>query len=228
VRLKQRPGRHRRADALALAALAAVQLAAAPAWSKSPKDAARGGTLAVVNLRRDGSGHELTERAARQLRRFVGGWARQPGISALLGGRPNPGALPVGITGQDLVKLVDRVRAGRRPAVNDLAELGKLLGVDYLLLLAVKDKPASFTARLFSTHGRSFAPQELRGRADQLQLLRPYVQDQTRPPPERKGLLAGKSWWIWAIAAGLAAVTIGLAVSASDDSAGDLRIRVSR
>lgn len=216
-----------RAGALLLAALAATQLVAAPVWAKTSRPATAG-SLAVVNLRKDGSGHELAQRAAEQLQSYVGGWARQPGISALLAGRPNPGALPVGVTGRDLVKLVDRARTGRRPAVNDLAELGKLLGVDYLLLLSSRSKPASYTARLFSTHRRSYAPQELRGRADQLRLLRPYVQDQTRPPPERKGLLAGKSWSIWAIAAGLAAVTIGLAVSASDDSAGDLKIRVTR
>jgi hypothetical protein len=98
--------------------------------------------------------------------------------------------------------------------------------VDYLLL--VRGRSSGFRAHLFSVRRQAFAPQGFTGSEEQIDRLTRYVLDQTgamQPPPKR---LLGKRWWIWAIAAGLAAVTIGLAVSASDDTKGDLRIQVRR
>lgn len=197
---------------------------AAMGEEKTDRSGSRG-SLALVNTAKSG-GHELALRAGQALRDHVGGWARQPGINAFLAGRPNPGPLPVGDTGKDLVRLVERVRSSPRTSSKDLSALGKLLGVDYLLLLRAQS--SGFRAHLFSVRRQAFAPQGFTGTKEQIDRLTTYVLDQTgekQPAPKR---LLGKRWWIWAIAAGLAAVTIGLAVSASDDTKGDLRIQVKR
>ncbi len=181
------------------------------------------GNLAVFNL--DARGWEVAERVTRELDPLVGGWARQPGIAAYLTGRPNPGALPVGDTGKDLVRLGDRVRGPGQPSTRDLAALGRILGVDYLLLLKVK--PKQLSARLFSVRRGSYAPQGFEGKPADSLVLRQYVEAQTRKPAGKKKTSKTK-WIIWGVAAALAAVTIGLAVAASEDTSGDLRIKVHR
>lgn len=183
------------------------------------------GTLAVVNL--SAGGWEVAQRSAREMGQLVGGWARQPGIGAYLAGRPNPGALPVGDTGKDLARLVQRIRSGARPAGSDLAALGRLLGVDYLLLLKVR--PTRLSGRLFSVHRRSYAPQGYEGKPADSATLVSYVRQQTGAAGAGKKKTTSKAKWvIWAVAAALAAVTIGLAVASQDDTEGDLRIRVRR
>ena len=181
------------------------------------------GNLAVVNL--DSRGWEVAEQGAKKMDHLVGGWARQPGIAAYLSGRPNPGALPVGDTGKDMVRLGDRIRGPGRPAVRDLSALGRLLGVDYLLLLKVK--PQHLSARLFSVRRGTYAPQGFEGKPTDSGTLLDYVKAQTRKPEPKKKISKTK-WIIWGVAAALAAVTIGLAVAASEETSGDLRIRVSR
>lgn len=181
------------------------------------------GNLAVFNL--DNNGWEVAERVTRELDPLVGGWARQPGIAAYLTGRPNPGALPVGDTGKDLVRLGDRVRGPGQPSTRDLSALGRILGVDYLLLLKVK--PKLLSARLFSVRRGSYAPQGFEGKPADSATLRQYVEAQTRKPAAKKKISRTK-WIIWGVAAALAAVTIGLAVAASEDTSGDLRIKVHR
>jgi hypothetical protein len=58
--------------------------------------------------------------------------------------------------------------------------------------------------------------------------LRDYVLGQTRPAA-RKPAAKRTRWWIWIAAAGVAALTLGLALSAGgDDTSGDLRVRVGR
>jgi hypothetical protein len=181
------------------------------------------GRLALVNTGKDG--HEVVERAAEVLSDLVGGWAREPGIGALLAGRPNPGALPVGETGRDLVRLVERVRTERLASRKDLSALGKLLGVDYLLLIRARGD--GFVARLFSTHRRSHAPRRFEGKAGELSKLRLYVKEEAGRPKRLLDGISGR-WWVWIIAGGVAALTVGLALAGGDDTKGDLRIRVSR
>ena len=181
------------------------------------------GNLAVVNL--DSRGWEVAEQVTRKMDHLVGGWARQPGIASYLAGRPNPGALPVGDTGRDLVRLGDRLRASGRPATGDLSALGRLLGVDYLLLLKVK--PQHLSARLFSVHRGTYAPQGFEGKPADSGTLLEYVKTQTQKPAPKKKISKAK-WIIWGVAAALAAVTIGLALAASEETSGDLRIRVTR
>ena len=181
------------------------------------------GNLAVVNL--DTRGWEVAEQVTKKMDHLVGGWARQPGIAAYLAGRPNPGALPVGDTGKDLARLGDRLRAPGRPRSGDLSALGRLLGVDYLLLLKVK--PEQLSARLFSVRRGSYAPQGFEGKPADSQTLLEYVKAQTgKPAPKKK--ISRTKWIIWGVAAALAAVTIGLALAAAEETSGDLRIRVSR
>jgi len=181
-----------------------------------------GGSLAVVNL--EATGHEVVERAVRELGALVGGWSQQPGVGALLTGRPGPGSLPAGQTGKDLLRLVVRLRSDRTATGTDIAALGRLLGVDYLLLIRVRE--STIAAQLYSVHRGRYAPNAFAGKVTEVARLRDYVREQTaqRAPAKR----ASTRWWIWAIAAGLAALTIGLAVSGRDDSVGDLRVRVSR
>ena len=183
------------------------------------------GNLAVVNL--ELRGWEVARRVTRQMEHLVGGWARDPGIAKYLAGRPNPGVLPVGDTGKDLSRLVDRVRSGGRPSTADLGSLGRLLGVDYLLLLKVKAETLS--ARLFSVRGGTYAPQGFEAKQADGKSLLAYVEAQThKKKVAKKKKISTTKWIIWGVAAALAAVTIGLALSSTDDTSGDLRIRVHR
>ena len=206
-----------------LAPLLGLVVALQPALAR-PADTSPRGTLAVVNA---GKGrHEVVERVARALGPHLGGWTRQPGVDAFLAGRPSPGALPVGKTGEDLVRLVEKLREDRSPSRTELTELGRLLGVDYLLLVRVGAR--SLVARLYSVHRQADAPEGFEGRVGDEARLRDYVLAQTRGPSRPAGRRWSR-WWIWAAAAGLAALTIGLAVSSGgDDAKGDLRIRVTR
>jgi len=184
----------------------------------------RKGTLALVNIGSSG-GWESVRQASEAFGAMIGGWARQPGIAAYLWWRPSPGALPVGDTGRDLVRLVEQVRSSSTPSTSDLGELGRLLGVDYLLLLKVKTRTVS--ARLFSVLRQQYAPRGFEAPAANLDQIKAYVMDQTRHKQEKSKLVT--RWWIWAIAAGVAALTLGLALGTqSDDGSGDLRIRVNK
>lgn len=196
----------------------AVLLVAQPAL-------ARTGTLAVVNA--DQARHEVVQQVTRSLERYLGGWARQPGVDAFLAGRNNPGALPAGQTGEDLVRLVEQVRSRRIPGRAEMTGLGRLLGVDYLLLVRVE--ATSLTGRLYSVRRQRYAPVDpFVGQADRPAPLRDYVLRQTRAAGKKTAAKRTR-WWLWIAAAGLAALTIGLAVSAGgDETSGDLRIRVSR
>lgn len=205
-----------------LAPLLGLMIALQPALARPPDKSPRG-TLAVVNA---GKGrHEVVERVARALGPHLGGWTRQPGVDAFLAGRPSPGALPVGKTGEDLVRLVEKLREDRSPSRSELTELGRLLGVDYLLLVRVGAR--TLVARLYSVHRQAYAPESFEGPVGEEGRLRDHVISQSRGPSRPVGRWS--RWWIWAAAAGLAALTIGLAVSSGgDDARGDLRIRVTR
>jgi len=180
------------------------------------------GTLAVINA--GSTRYETVEQAARTLTTYLGGWATQPGISAYLYGRPNPGALPVGQTGEELVRLVERVRTERSASRGDLSALSRLLGVDYLLLLRVGGR--TFQARLFSVRRGSYGPGTFEAEIDKQQSLKQYVVEQTRA--RGKLIIERPRWWMWVAAAGLAALTLTLVLTTGDDSSGDLRIRVTR
>ncbi len=184
----------------------------------------RPGALALVNLGR--AGWERAVEAQGHLKPLIGAWARDPGIAAYLAGRPNPGALPGGETGQELVRRVDSLRAAQRPAEEDLSALGRLLGVDYLLLLQVRARTVS--ARLYSVPRGRYAPRGFEADTGQLATVAAYVRDQAQggAPAPRK---SPTRWWIWAIAAGVGALTLGLALGLQgDDPSGELRIRASR
>jgi len=204
-----------------LSAVSFALLAAAwPAASQGKQ-----GTLALVNTTSGGGGFEVAERAAEALKSYVGGWARQPPIAAYLAGRPNPGPLPAGDVGRELTSLVERLRL-RQAQGRDLSDLGRLLGVDYLLLLHLK--PSGYAARLFSIHRQAYSPQGLEAKGHDMGLLREYLREQTRIPKEAPKKRSWARYWIWGAAAVLGAVTLGLALSAKDDTKGDLRIRVTR
>jgi len=185
------------------------------------------GTLAVVNAGR--SGWEVAQRAAEQLNRHAGGWARHAPVAAVLAGKPHAGGLPRGHVGRELAAALQRVRQGRRLSPADLFELGRLLAVDYLVVLRVHERTLS--ARLFSVHRRGFSPQGFEARDHSVTQLSGYVRAQVRDassaaPPKRQSWL--RRWWFWATAAGVAALTIGLAATSGDERSGDLRIRVVR
>lgn len=184
---------------------------------------AREGTLAVVNLSA-GTGHETVARAAEAVSDSLGGLARQPSVAALLAGRPNPGPLPAGDAGKEIAVLVDRVRS-RQASSGELASLGRLLGVDYLLLVAVRG--SGYTARLFSVHRGAYSPDTLDAPTGDISQLRFELRQQTRPvkPTTRSWL---KRWWVVGLVAAVGGVTLGLALANRDQSSGDLRIRVSR
>ncbi len=181
------------------------------------------GRLAVVNMKTDGA--ELVSRAAEALGPHVGGWASQPSIAAFLAGEQNPGALPSGDVGQELTSLVAGLRAGKSSA-RELTALGRLLGVDYLLLLRVK--PSRYSAKLYSVGTQSYAPRSFDSATHDLRLLKSYVKEQAgqKKRPAKKSAIS--RWWMLAAAAGLAGITIGLALSSGDDHSGDLTITVRR
>lgn len=185
------------------------------------------GTLAVVNAGR--SGWAVAQRAAEQLSRHAGGWARHAPVAAVLAGKPHAGGLPRGHVGRELAEALRRVRQAARLSPTNLFELGRLLAVDYLVVLRVHKQALS--ARLFSVHRRGFSPQGFEGRDHSVAQLSGYVRAQVRDatagaPPKRRSWL--RRWWFWTAAAGVAALTIGLAATSDDDRSGDLRIRVVR
>lgn len=185
----------------------------------------RKGSLAVVNLK-EASHTEAALEAQKTLAAFEGGWAREPGLSRFLAGL-KPESLPAGDTGEELVRLVGRIRAGGQPVLEDLGRLGQLLAVDYLVLVKVKDdKGETVSARLFSVAKGQYAPQGFEAERAKLDGLRDYVLHQT-------GLGDGDGkkktrWWIWAIAGALAVAGLVLALTLKDDSTGDLTVRVTR
>lgn len=216
------PGLIMRVVVVLLATVLVVQpaLVHARAGEKKPV-----GKLAVVNAGH--RHHETVERAVRAVARHVGGWAGQPGISDFLAGRPNPGALPVGQTGKDLVRLVERVRTERVASRRDLTDLGRLLGVDYLLLMRVGRR--AFVARLYSVRRAQYSPHALEAKNAQVSRLEAWVLEESGAGQAQKPRSGTRfRWWIWAVAGGLAALTLGLALGTGSDTEGDLRIRVSR
>ena len=126
----------------------------------------------------------------------------------------------------DLGLLLQRIRSGGRAAGADLWKLGRLLGVDYLLLLKVRR--SGMRAHLYSVTRQRYSPDELVSGDQRVERLAGYIAAQVRSKPKKKPPAWRRRWWVWLIAAGLGAVTIGLALSASDDTKGALRIRVSR
>lgn len=190
---------------------------------------ARRGTLALINLGKE-EGVEATREAHEALKQHVGGWARQPGIADFMAGAPlKPDALPKGAAGEDLERLVLAVReATGAPDNGDLGNLGQLLGVDYLLLVKVKGERLS--ARLFSVPGRSFGPRGFEDKVGATARLKAYVLDQSgqKAEAEKEKGLFGKRWWIWAVAGAVAVTGVVLIFTLPDDTAGDLKIRVTR
>ena len=208
---------------------AAKPRAKAPARAKRKKrDRSRlRGTLAVVNLGRPGAaGWEVAARAQEHLSGLGADWSRQPGVAGHLIGRPNPGVLPSGESGRDLGLLLQRVRAGGSASGADLWKLGRLLGVDYLLLMKIGRR--GMRARLYSVARQHYSPDELVSGDQRVERLSGYVAAQVRAKPKKKLPIWRRRWWVWLIAAGLGAVTIGLALSSGDDTKGKLKIRVSR
>jgi len=208
--------------------LGLVCLMLLPVWRARAGDdpgKQRTGTLAVVNAGNGGS--ETVARVSQALSSYVGGWSGQPGVAAYLEGRPSPGALPMGQIGQGLVRLSERVRSESRASSQDLTDLGRLLGVDYLALVRVRGR--SYVVRLYSVRSASYAPGTFEGRtAGELSTkgLKEYVVQQTRAGG--KVIVNRPRWWIWAAAAGVAALTLTLVLTTGRDSSGDLRIRVTR
>jgi hypothetical protein len=192
---------------------------------------ARGGTLALVNIGAGGAGSDFVISAAETITSLVGGWATQPSIAAYLAGRSS--SLPTGEIGQSLSRLVERAR-GRQASMKDLAELGRLLGVDYLLLLSVGHP--GFAARLFSVARQSYSPAGLEAKTRDLSLLRTYLRQQVRPADPEPSSKGGKWSWkrnwkrylIFGAAIAVASVTLGFSLSQRNETSGDLRIRVSR
>jgi hypothetical protein len=182
----------------------------------------REGTIALVNVSPHGA--ELVLQGGQLLRAKIGGWARQSSIAAFLAAQPNPGALPTGDVGQELVTHVERLR-GKALRQQDLSALGRLLGVDYLLLFKIY--PQRFTATLYSVPRQLYAPQSLEASRADLSLIVSYVQTQTRTAA-KAAPARWTRWWFWALAAGVGGLTLGLALTAKDDSSGSLRIRVER
>jgi hypothetical protein len=190
-------------------------------------------TLAVLNLDRPGlQGWQVAEKARVELSSWAGGWARQPGIADHLVGKPQPRVLPSNESGQDLAELLQKLRTQGTPSSSSLWQIGRLLGVDYLLVLKVRKSRVS--ARLFSVHRQRWAPQGYERAGHQVAPLKRYVLAQAgvkrgkRRGKKASGSWWARKWWVWAVAGALAAVTIGFALSDSDDSAGTLRIRVKR
>jgi hypothetical protein len=194
---------------------------------------ARGGTLALVNISPGGANADFVIDAGATLKSSVGGWATQPSIADFLAGRSSPGTLPTGEVGQNLSRLVNRAR-DRQASTKDLAELGRLLGVDYLLLLSVGHR--GFAARLYSVPRQSYAPSGLEAKTRDLALLRAYLRQQARPADPHPAASGGKWSWrrnwkryvIFGAAVAVASVTLGFALSQRNEASGDLRIRVSR
>ena len=190
---------------------------------------ARKGSLALINLGKEES-VEATREANALLKKHVGGWARQAGIADFLAGAPlKPETLPEGAAGEDLERLVLAVReATGTPDTGDLGNLGQLLGVDYLLLVKVNKQRLS--AQLFSVPARSFGPRGFEDKLGATQRLKAYVLDQSgqKAAAEKKKGLFGKRWWIWAVAGAVAVAGVVLIFTLPDDTAGDLKIRVTR
>jgi hypothetical protein len=137
------------------------------------------GSLAVVSLGRPGKpGWEMAQKVRLLLARYARGWAEQPGIADNLVGKPNPAVLPADEVGKQLPVLLQKLRMGGRPSSSTLWQLGRLVGVDYLLLVKVRGKKLS--ARLFSVNRQRFAPQGFDREGHDAKQLLAYIADQTR------------------------------------------------
>ena len=194
---------------------------------RARKKRSLGASLAVLNVHAD-AGWPVVERARQALHRWIGGWAQQPGVADNLVGKPHPGVLPSNESGQDLGQLLQRLRSSGRPSTSQLWQLGRLLGVDYLVVLHVRK--ARLSARLFSVQRQRWAPQGFEQQGHDVEALRTYVLDQGRAGQKRKLASSSwrKKWWVWAIAGALAAVTLGFALAEGDSNSGTLRIKVTR
>jgi hypothetical protein len=147
-------------------------------------------------------------------------------VAAYLAGRPSPGGLPSGRQGIELSRLVDGLRGASRPGREDLVALGRLLGVDYLLVLRVGK--GALSARLFSVHRGQFAPRGYEAAGHRVEPLRDYVVAQVRGPHRAPPGRWKRRWWIWAGVAVLTGVAITLALTADDEPSADLQIQVRR
>ncbi|MCK5795624.1 MAG: hypothetical protein KAI47_00460, partial [Deltaproteobacteria bacterium] len=210
---------------------ASVPVSKHPPGRKSRPAAALRGTLAVVNLGRPGArGWRMAAQIRQAFSAWSGGWARQPGIADHLEGKPQPEVLPSNESGRDLGEVLEKVREGGRPSTSPLWKLGRLLGVDYLLVVKVRTRGVS--ARLFSVHKQRWAPQGYEHTGHETAPLRAYVLDQVgrraSPGSKTKRAFWHKKWWVWVIGGALAAVTLGFALSNTDTSKGTLHITVSR
>jgi hypothetical protein len=204
---------------------------------------AREATLAVVNIGAP-SGASLSGRAATTLQDSLGGLARHPGVAAYLAGSGASGegsrgaakagegsrgaakasGLPAGEAGKEIAALVERART-RSAAPGELGSLGRLLGVDYLLLVLVRGH--GYSARLFSVHRLAYSPDTLESSVGDTTELRPYLRQQTRPAKSSvKSFL--RRWWIVGLIAVVSGVTLGVALGTRSSDTGDLRIRATR
>ncbi|MCA9663995.1 MAG: hypothetical protein KC503_00360 [Myxococcales bacterium] len=149
--------------------------------------------------------------------------ASQPAASQAAASQPaaSEPAVPA-----DIARAVARLRAAKGLSGEHLFELGRALGVDYLLLIKpARDKASSSAAaRLYSVHRLRFAPQGYEGPRDAQALAR-YVQIQVRGRPQKKKWY--KKWWVWAVGAGLAALSVSIIVIANSRS-DQLTVRVTR
>jgi hypothetical protein len=171
----------------------------------------------------------LARDLAAELKSWIGGWAEAVPIADALLGPVQPESLPKGMVGDELRQLIPWLRRSTEMQPGDVRRLGKLLGVDYVLVIGVDGE--RLNARLFSVRQGKFSPQAHVATLEQRGTLQRYVRTQLAPQREEKSAWASfkKRWWIWAAAAGLAAVTIGVALGTdSGDRSGALRVRVYR
>lgn len=186
------------------------------------------GKIAIVDLSRHRSSlsRDFSDRASLKLKAYLGAWAKQPGVEDHLLNRDRRRILPEGELGQNLSPRLKDLRYGGRLSTSKLWELGRLLAVDYLLLLKFRDQNVS--ARLFSIHRQVYAPQGFEGALSDVDKLKAYLLDQTKEKPkEVKSESWTKKWWVWAIIGSATAISAGFALAAQkDDSSGRLTIEI--
>lgn len=168
-----------------------------------------------------------------ELAGWIDGWAREPAVAAALLGKPAPSSLPAGKVATKLERLLQTLRQDGPLEQKALAELGQLLGVDYIL--ALKVPAAGLAAHLYSVRRRALAPQRFRSEHRKPSDLRRYILLQVAAPVAEEGPWhAGiwkrfkKRWWVWALVAGLGAVTLGVALGTNQGDSGTLKVHIHR
>jgi len=188
-------------------------------------------SLALVNL--TPQRWQVAQGVAKELGDWVDGWAREPVVAAALMGKPAAASLPSGQVVTKLGRLLATLRQQGALDQKALGELGKLLGVDYVLVLKI---PAGgLAAHLFSVRRRALAPERFRSEHRRGSALRQYVVSQVAAPvttsgPWHSGIWQRfkKRWWVWAIVAGLGAVTLGVALGTGQGDSGTLNVHIHR